>query len=525
MRLLLIISFVLSWFGMAHPYNVTIPVFTEQTLNSGIKSIYSGGWQYIVGGGAAAFDCNDDGFPDLFLAGGEGKAGFYHNVSTRGGPLKFTRQKSGLEFDHVTGAYPIDINGDGVTDIVILRVGENIIMRGLGKCRFERANEKWGFEGGDSWSTAFAATWEKGNDWPTVAIGNYIDRTQEISPWGTCTDNWLHRPNGQQLGFAKPFAMKPSYCALSMLFTDWNRSGTPSLRVANDREYYEGGQEQLWKLEPGKNPIPYKDTDGWKPQKFWGMGIAAADLNGDGFPDYFVSSMADQRMQLLAKDATKPTYKDAPFTMGVTAFKPYTGGDQRPSTGWHVQFEDVNNDGLQDLFIAKGNVDKMPDFAMNDPDNLLLQKPDGTFAESGDKAGVASMNVGRGAVLADFNLDGKTDLVVVNRHHRAQIWQNTSTDIGHWLGLRLQQTGGNRDAIGAWIEVKQASKIMRREITVGGGHVSGQLTWTHFGLGAITKTQLRVIWPDGGAGEWYDVAADQFYIVEKGQFPHLWKSH
>ena len=124
-------------------------------------------------------------------------------------------------------------------------------MRGLGDCTFERANEAWGFDGGDAWSTALAATWEKGAAWPTVAVGNYIDRTEEISPWGSCTPNWLHRP-GEARAFAAPLALKPSFCALSMLFTDWNRSGTPSLRVSNDREYYEGGQEQMWTIDAGR---------------------------------------------------------------------------------------------------------------------------------------------------------------------------------------------------------------------------------------------------------------------------------
>jgi hypothetical protein len=65
----------------------------------------------------------------------------------------------------------------------------------------------------------------------------------------------------------------------------------------------------------------------------------------------------------------------------VTAHRPYVGDDLRPSTAWHTQFEDVNNDGLVDLFIVKGNVDEMPDFAMHDPNNLLLQTPDGKFVE------------------------------------------------------------------------------------------------------------------------------------------------
>ena len=148
----------------------------------------------MVGGGAASFDCNDDGYPEMLLAGGEQPAKFYRNASTRGGALKFAVEQSGLELDKVSGAYPLDVDGNGVTDVVLLRVGENVVMRGLGGCKFERANEAWGFTGGDSWWTSLAATWEKGADWPTIAVGSYIDRKEEISPWGSCTDNWLLRP-------------------------------------------------------------------------------------------------------------------------------------------------------------------------------------------------------------------------------------------------------------------------------------------------------------------------------------------
>ena len=471
--------------------SVAIPSFVEETASAGIDSVYAGEWEYMVGGGVATFDCNADGFDDMLLAGGASPAKFYRNASTRGGALRFETQTSGLELDKVTGAYPLDVDSDGNTDVVLLRVGENVVMRGLGGCRFERANEAWDFDGGDAWSTSLAATWEHGADWPTIAIGNYIDRREEMSPWGSCTDNWLHRPlvvdDKSQRRFAAPLPLKPSFCALSMLFTDWNKSGTPSLRVSNDREYYEGGQEQLWHVDPGKAPALYTDSEGWKLLRIWGMGIASYDLNADGYPDYFLTSMADNKLQILAAvpqdGPPKPGYNDVAYAKGVTAHRPYTGGDWHPSTAWHAQFEDVNNDGLADLFVAKGNVAKMPDFAMKDPNNLLLQTSDGKFQEVGEAAGVASFATSRGAALADFNLDGLLDLVVVNRWESAQLWRNTSKNAGRWVEVKLQQPAPNRDAIGAWVEVKCGSMVARREITVGGGHASGQSGRWHFGLG------------------------------------------
>jgi hypothetical protein len=496
--------------------DLAVPRFADETATSGITTSYDGDWFYMVGGGIAAFDCNADGYADLLLPGGESKAAFYRNTSTRGGPLTFAAEPSGLELDSVTGAYPADIDSDGIVDLIVLRVGENVAMRGLGNCRFERANEAWGFEGGDDWSTAAAVTWEKGAAWPTVAIGNYIDREEEISPWGSCTPNMLHRP-GEAGKFAAALPLEPSYCALSMLFTDWNRSGTPSLRVSNDREYYEGGQEQMWLLTPGADPVVLGPADGWKTLRIWGMGIASTDLDGDGYPEYFLTSMADNKLQTLTDTASgpKPDYKDIAYARGVTAHRPYFGDDLRPSTAWHAQFEDVNNDGLADLFVAKGNVAEMPDFAMHDPDNLLLQGADGKFVEHGEDAGIANNGIARGGALVDLNMDGQLDLVVTNRWKSAQVWRNTSADLGHWIELQVKQSAPNLDAIGGWLEVKRGDTVMRRELTIGGGHAGGQLGWLHFGLGAETATSASVIWPDGSRSEWADLTADGFYVLER----------
>src|SRR5215469_7568601 len=101
-----------------------VPHFVEEAKTAGAGAVYAGGWQYIVGGGVAAFDCGHDGRPSLLIAGGEGAAKFYRNISTVGGPLKFREETAGLELTGVTGAYPLDIDGDGEADLVMLRVGE-----------------------------------------------------------------------------------------------------------------------------------------------------------------------------------------------------------------------------------------------------------------------------------------------------------------------------------------------------------------------------------------------------------------
>jgi hypothetical protein len=256
------------------------------------------------------------------------------------------------------------------------------------------------------------------------------------------------------------------------------------------------------------------------------MGIASRDLDADGFPEYFLTSMADNKLQRLTDmpaGGPRPHYADIAFARGVTAHRPYAGGDRKPSTAWHAEFEDVNNDGLADLFIAKGNVWDMPDFARHDPNNLLIQSADGTFLEAGEDAGVASMKTARGAALADLNLDGRIDLVVVNRHDRAEIWRNATPDPGHWIQVRLNRPAPNSDAIGAWIEVRTKDRIIRREITSGGGHAGGKLGWWHFGLGSAAAAEARVLWPDGSEGPWQRLEADRFHILGQDGSARIWQ--
>jgi enediyne biosynthesis protein E4 len=505
------------------------PHFTDTTAASGIHASYDGDWQYMVGGGVAAFDCAHDGRPSVLIAGGESKARFFRNVSKPGGLPRFELQTSGLELDSVVGAYPIDIDGDGEIDLVVLRIGKIDLMRGVGNCRFENANAAWGFESQDAWWTSFSATWEKGEKWPTLAFGSYVDRTKD-EPWGTCTQNLLYRPAREagepQRRFATPIPLSPSFCPLSMLFTDWNRSGTPSLRIANDREYYEGGQEQMWRIAQDEPPHLYTEAEGWKYLRLWGMGIASYDLSGSGYPDYFVTTMADQKLQRVDRPdggpPTRPSFTDIAYPKGVTAHRPYAGGDVRPSTGWHAQFEDVANSGFVDLFITKGNVAEMKDFAAKDPNNLLMQRSDGSFVEMGDKAGIVSFGQARGAALADFNLSGAIDILVVNRNAPAQLWMNDSPALGHWVELQALHDGPNRNAIGAWIELRVGDRVQRRELTVGGGHASGQQTWLHFGLGEAQRAEARIIWPDGTADDWRAVEADAFYQMRRGEGPVRW---
>ncbi len=500
------------------PTAMAPPTFVADPVSEGITHSYDGEFPFFVGGGVAAFDCDEDAKPELFLAGGASLSALYRNDSAAGGALAFTRiESAATDLSDVTGAYPLDVDSDSLLDLVVLRMGENVILRGTGDCTFERANETLGFDGGDAWTVGFSAQWQPGDTLPTMVFGNYLKSEQDR----TCDDHALMVPAGD-LVFERPEPVSPGWCTLSMLFSDWNRSGRMDLRVANDRHYYQGGQEQLLRLTDA-GLVAYTEQEGWQPMQIWGMGIASEDLTGDGTPEVFLTSQGDNKLQALVDGAGGPDYRDIALERNATVHRPFTGGDTLPSTAWHPQFADVNNDGIVDLYVSKGNVDSMPEFAMLDPNNLLIGQSDGTFVEAADTAGILSFESGRGAAVVDLNLDGMLDIVQVNREANVSLWRNVgfggaieSQPMGHWLAVRPLQDDVNRDAIGAWIEVRSGGRVHAREITIGGGHASGRIGWLHFGLGADTEAEVRVTWPDGEQTDWMPVESDRRVEVVRG---------
>ena len=493
------------------------PQFVDETTTSGIDHTYDGDFPFAIGGGVAVLDCNGRGRPDLYFAGGAHAAALYRNDTAIGGTLTFTQVPDPVtDLTDVLGAYPIDVDGDGITDLVVLRRGASTILRGLGNCQFTPLP----LNIPEGWTTAFSATWEGANRLPTLAFGRYLrlDASGQPDPSYACDTNVVLRPaTPDAAAYAAPQDLAPGYCALSLLFSDWDRSGRRDLRVSNDRQYYTNGQDQLWRMLPDQAPRPYTAADGWVSLQIWGMGIASFDVTGHGYPDVFLTSQGDNKFQTLTAGPAQPTYRDVALRRGVTLAQPFTGGDVRPSTAWHPQFEDVNNDGFVDLFVSKGNVSAQPDYAARDPSNLLIGQPDGTFVEAAEAAGVLSFDRGRGAALADFSLDGSLDLVEVNFGQPVRIWHNVTatSGLGNWLEVRLTQEAPNRDAIGGWLEVQLGNTTLRRELTVGGGHVSGQSGWLHVGTASAREVEVRVQWPDGSVSPWQSTPTNRFLTIDR----------
>ena len=186
--------------GGGNSSSAAAPHFVDDTSASGISHKYEGEFEYFVGGGVAAFDCDGDGRDELYLAGGADPAALYHNDSAIGGALRFTPLASPVtDLPAVTGAYPIDIDSDGNTDLVVLRRGGDAVLRGLGGCRFADATAALGLALKPGWSTAFSATWERNDVLPTLAFGRYL-----VPGGDQCDESWFVRPDASRRATPHP---------------------------------------------------------------------------------------------------------------------------------------------------------------------------------------------------------------------------------------------------------------------------------------------------------------------------------
>ncbi|WP_424970708.1 CRTAC1 family protein [Dinoroseobacter sp. S76] len=482
------------------PSAVTAQVAFEDHSTALPPHVYSGGWEHFVGGGVAVFDCNRDGLPEIFAAGGTAPAQLFLN---RGG-MAF--EPGDLpEMTGVTGAYALDIDADGWRDLFVLRVGPNRVLRGGPDCAFTEATEDFGIDPGNAWSTAFTAWWSEGDARPTLFVGNYVDRSDPEGPFEACDTHQILIPRAEDGYDSAPFG--PGYCTLSALAARDAR-GRMTLRLSNDRHYYvRGGYEQMFDLTENRF---LGAEDGWPQVSLWGMGIASRDLNGDGRDEVMLTSMGDQLLQIAQEDGT---YAAAPFAQGTYAQRPHLGDDGRPSTGWHAEFGDVDNDGRADLFLAKGNVDQMPGNAMKDPNNLLMQQSDGRFTEVSIAAGVATTARSRGAAMADLDGDGRLDLVVVNRRAPMELYRNVTPETGNWLAIDPRDRA-SVFAVGAEVTVITDGARQVQQRVVGGGHAGGGALPLHFGLGEARDAKIEIRDASGVLRVSRKVAANQTLRID-----------
>ena len=369
------------------------PRFVEEAAAAGIDHRYDGEFTFFVGGGVAAFDCDDDARPDLYFAGGAEPAALYRNDSPTGGALRFSARPDPVtDLTDVTGAYPLDVDGDGHhRPRRAARRRERAPSR-LGDCRFERANEALGLRRRRRLDARPSAPPGRATPTlPTLAIGNYLVLDDDGQPTFDVPRQRAHPARcATATATRRRSRSRPGWCTLSMLFSDWDRSGRRDLRVSNDRHYYRRrrGAALAHRARRSRRASGPRE-EGWQTLRIWGMGIASHDLTGDGYPEVYLTSQADNKLQTLADGADgRPTYEDIALE---------SRRDRAPAVrGRHDAAVDrlarrvrrtSTTTASSTCSWPRATSRRQPDYAARDPSNLLLGQPDGTFVEGAEAAG------------------------------------------------------------------------------------------------------------------------------------------
>ena len=224
------------------------------------------------------------------------------------------------------------------------------------------------------------------------------------------------------------------------------------------------------------------------------MGVDFRDYDNDGLPDAAVTALIAETFPLF-HNAGGGFFEDATAPSGIAALS-------NRRSGWGNGLVDLNNDGWKDLFTANSHVnDLIAEFESStpyrEPNSVFANRGDGTFADLSPVAGDAfatQARAHRGCAFADFNRDGRVDVVVASLGEPAELWENASPDGNAWLNVRLVGRTSNRDGIGATVRVGRQSNVMTSAV----GYASSSHDGVHFGLGSdASAVDLRIQWPAG----------------------------
>jgi enediyne biosynthesis protein E4 len=244
-----------------------------------------------------------------------------------------------------------------------------------------------------------------------------------------------------------------------------------------------------------------------------GMGADARDVDNDGLPDIFQTALTNETFPLF-RNLGAASFEDQTIRAGVAALS-------RPRAGWGNGIVDLNNDGWKDLFVACADVmDPAGAFRERVPqaNAVFVNLKNGRFADGSVGAGSAFARkaVHRGAAFGDIDNDGRIDALVTALDGALELWRNVSPAPRHWLSVKTVGTKSSRDGIGTRLKVVTDAGAQYSHVSPSAGYGSASDVRVHFGLGSASVVrELTLRWPSGRVQTLRDVPADQVLVVRE----------
>jgi tetratricopeptide (TPR) repeat protein len=525
--------------------------FADRHRESGVDFQYANGaagGKYLLettGGGVAVLDYDGDGWPDLFFPQGGSLPlapadaadadGLYRNSGD--GTFCEVAPAAGLNDNQYSqGCAAGDFDNDGFTDLAIANCGTNVLYRNNGDGTFTDVTAASGI-GGKHWSTSLGWGDLNGDGNLDLYVVNYV--THHLQPCrnraganSVCHPQifdaepdalYVSRGDGtfeeglQQAGMASPHGR-----GLGLLIADFNDDGWQDVYVAND-----ANPSFLFEnLGPHPNGIPRFAEVGFPSgtavnsagNATAAMGIACADLDGDGRLDLYVTNFHHEA-DLLFLNRGGLLFEDAAQRAGLV-------DSTKPMLGWGTQAIDVDLDGKPEIFLTNGHLDdrRSEGVPWKMPPQLLYNLGAGRFCDISRACGefFRGEYLGRGVARLDWNRDGRPDLVVVHQDRPVALLQNETESTGHFLVVELHGVRGNRDAIGARLRVTAGGSTQVVEVCGGDGYCATNDRRQVIGLASAENvSDLVVTWPGGREVRWTNLPGDVMVTLIEGQPLHF----
>ncbi|HAB11860.1 MAG TPA: hypothetical protein DCE47_09235 [Planctomycetaceae bacterium] len=535
-------------------------------LNGGDPTNEGPGYMFeMTGGGGAAVDFDQDGWPDLFLPQG----GDFKNRDKQRTDVDRLFHNTGSGFVDVTVQAGLDSNGfgqgatvgdfdaDGFPDILVANIGGNRLLTNNGDGTFSDTSRQAGVAG-QRWTTSCLLVDLNADGLPDLYAANFLsgddvftrecnqirspDQAEALAKGargqsgtmrsGVCSP--LDFPASQDQLFlnlgdgrfrditSESGITAPRGNGLGIVAADFSGSGQLSLFLANDSvpNFYfihQGNtKDGLPRFRERALPLGLAVNQDGRAEAC--MGVATGDADGDGRLDLFVTNFLNQSNTLYRKLTEREFFADITQRSGLHE-------SSMSLLGWGTQFIDANLDGELDLVVTNGHVEDFPDnhtlYEM--PAQYLHNTGGGRFVElKADRVGEFFNKhvLGRGMARLDWNRDGLNDVLISHMDAPVALLTCTSATHGHYVAIRLRATSSARDAIGTQLTLSAGDRKLYRQQTAGDGYMASNQRQLIFGTGNLTAVgPLEVRWPSGRVDTFTDVPVDCELMLVEGRQP------